>query len=146
MGGEAAKYGQDIVLLAAFTNAQKSFEGWIGGAEKKIVEGYPSPNNMEEATTMVNNCKMDGWDHCYGSSPRSREGKFRQDDPACRSRRPLHHNEGQVGEGGRGGQGLDKETGRALWDVVQADRNAEQGDKHYGGWGRPRRRRTGEPE
>jgi len=60
--GEAAKYGQDIVLLAAFTNAQKSFEGWIGGAEKKIVEGYPSPNNMEEATTMVNNCKewMDG--------------------------------------------------------------------------------------
>jgi len=55
--GEAAKYGQDIVLLAAFTNAQKSFEGWIDGAEKKIVEGYPSPNNMEEATTMVNNCK-----------------------------------------------------------------------------------------
>jgi hypothetical protein len=45
------------VLLAAFTNAQKSFEGWIEGAEKKIVEGYPSPNNMEEATTMVNNCK-----------------------------------------------------------------------------------------
>merc|ERR1719430_1707589 len=43
--------------LAAFTNAQKSFEGWIEGAEKKIVEGYPSPNNMEEATTMVNNCK-----------------------------------------------------------------------------------------
>jgi len=55
--GEAAKYGQDIVLLAAFTNAQKNFEGWIAGAEKKIVEGYPSPNNMEEATTMVNNCK-----------------------------------------------------------------------------------------
>merc|ERR1712037_333825 len=26
---EAAKYGQDIVLLAAFTNAQKSFEEWI---------------------------------------------------------------------------------------------------------------------
>ena len=68
-------------------------------------------------------------------------GKLRQDDPACRSRRPLHHNEGQVlsslsslytkmwmsnehqvGEGGRGGQGLDKETGRALWDVVQTDR------------------------
>merc|ERR1719410_2920717 len=55
--GEAAKYGQDIVLLAAFTNAQKNFEGWIEGAEKKIEQGYPSPNNMEEATTMVNNCK-----------------------------------------------------------------------------------------
>ena len=55
-------------------------------------------------------------------------GKLRQDDPACRSRLPLHRNEGQVlfslcisstllnvslkvGEGGRGGQGLDKETG-----------------------------------
>ena len=36
----------------------RSFEGWIEGAEKKIVEGYPSPNNMEEATTMVNNCKV----------------------------------------------------------------------------------------
>ena len=36
----------------------RSFEGWIDGAEKKIVEGYPSPNNMEEATTMVNNCKV----------------------------------------------------------------------------------------
>merc|ERR1711962_704615 len=55
--GESAKYGQDIVLLAAFTNAQKNFEGWIEGAEKKIEQGYPSPNNMEEATTMVNNCK-----------------------------------------------------------------------------------------
>ena len=36
----------------------RSFEGWIEAAEKKIVEGYPSPNNMEEATTMVNNCKV----------------------------------------------------------------------------------------
>ena len=66
-------------------------------------------------------------------------GKLGQDDPACRSRLPLHGNEGQVlfsfcissklhnfsskvGEGGRGGQGMDKETGRTLWDVVQADR------------------------
>merc|ERR1719350_666884 len=55
--GEAAKYGQDIVLMAAFTNAQKGFEGWIEGAEKKITVGYPSPNNMEEATTMVEDCK-----------------------------------------------------------------------------------------
>jgi len=55
--GEAAKYGQDIVLMAAFNNAQKSFDDWIAGAEKKITVGYPSPNNMEEATTMVNDCK-----------------------------------------------------------------------------------------
>lgn len=56
--GEAAKYGQDIVLMAAFNNAQKSFDDWIAGAEKKITVGYPSPNNMEEATTMVNDCKV----------------------------------------------------------------------------------------
>jgi len=55
--GEAAKYGQDIVNNAAFSNAQKTFEAWIGGAEKKVVEGYASPNNLEEATTMVNDCK-----------------------------------------------------------------------------------------
>jgi len=55
--GEAAKYGQDIVLLAAFTNAQKAFEGFIGEAEKKVEVGYASPNNMEEATVMVNDCK-----------------------------------------------------------------------------------------
>jgi len=55
--GEAAKYGQDIVLMAAFNNAQKGFDAWIGGSEKKITAGYPSPNNMEEATTMVDDCK-----------------------------------------------------------------------------------------
>jgi len=55
--GEAAKYGQDIVLLAAFTNSQKAFDAWIGEAEKKITVGYGSPNNMEEATAMVNDCK-----------------------------------------------------------------------------------------
>lgn len=55
--GEAAKYGQDIVLMAAFTNAQRTFEEWIEGAEKKIEVGYPSPNNMEEATIMVDDCK-----------------------------------------------------------------------------------------
>jgi len=55
--GEAAKYGQDIVLLAAFTNAQKSFEAYIGDSEKKAKIGYASPQNMEEATAMVNDCK-----------------------------------------------------------------------------------------
>jgi len=55
--GEAAKYGQDIVLMAAFTNAQKGFESFIGDAEKKCEVGYGSPNNMEEATVMVNDCK-----------------------------------------------------------------------------------------
>jgi len=55
--GEAAKYGQDIVLMASFTNAQKAFDSWKEGAEKKIEVGYGSPNNMEEATVMVNDCK-----------------------------------------------------------------------------------------
>ena len=39
----------------------RGFEGWIEGAEKKITVGYPSPNNMEEATTMVEDCKVAGW-------------------------------------------------------------------------------------
>ena len=43
-------------LIRSFT--LRNFEGWIEGAEKKIEQGYPSPNNMEEATTMVNNCKV----------------------------------------------------------------------------------------
>jgi len=55
--GEAAKYGQDIVNMAAFTNSQKTFDAWIGGAEKKVEAGYESPNNLEEATIMVNDCK-----------------------------------------------------------------------------------------
>jgi len=55
--GESGKYGQDIVLMAAFTNAQKDFDSWIEGAQKKCSVGYGSPNNMEEATTMVNDCK-----------------------------------------------------------------------------------------
>jgi len=54
---EAAKYGQDIVNMAAFTNSQKTFDAWIGGAEKKVEAGYGSPNNLEEATEMVNDCK-----------------------------------------------------------------------------------------
>merc|ERR1712142_185033 len=55
--GEAAKYGQDIVLLAAFNNAQKTFTSWIDGAEAKCKAGYGSPNNLEEASTMVADCK-----------------------------------------------------------------------------------------
>jgi len=55
--GEAAKYGQDIVLLAAFNNAQKTFSTWIDGAEAKCKAGYGSPNNLEESATMVADCK-----------------------------------------------------------------------------------------
>jgi len=55
--GEAAKYGQDIVLLAAFNNAQKTFTSWIAGAEAKCKAGYGSPNNLEESATMVADCK-----------------------------------------------------------------------------------------
>merc|ERR1712013_355531 len=55
--GEAAKYGQDIVLLAAFNNAQKTFTSWIDGAEAKCKAGYGSPNNLEESATMVADCK-----------------------------------------------------------------------------------------
>jgi len=55
--GEAAKYGQDIVLMAAFNNAQKGFSAWIEGAEAKCKAGYGSPNNLEESTAMVTDCK-----------------------------------------------------------------------------------------
>jgi len=55
--GEAAKYGQDIVLLAAFNNAQKAFSSWIEGAEAKCKTGYGSPNSLEEATKMLDDCK-----------------------------------------------------------------------------------------
>jgi len=55
--GEAAKYGQDIVLLAAFNNAQKTFSAWIDGAEAKCKTGYGSPNSLEESATMVADCK-----------------------------------------------------------------------------------------
>jgi len=55
--GEAGKYGQDIVLMAAFNNAQKTFSAWIDGAEGKCKTGYGSPNNLEESATMVGDCK-----------------------------------------------------------------------------------------
>merc|ERR1711997_1236715 len=56
--GEAAKYGQDIVLLAAFNNAQKGFAAWIDGAEAKCKTGYGSPNSLEDATKMLDDCKQ----------------------------------------------------------------------------------------
>merc|ERR1712013_771403 len=62
--GEAAKYGQDIVLLAAFNNAQKTFTSWIDGAEAKCKAGYGSPNNLEESATMVADCKA--WEELSG--------------------------------------------------------------------------------
>jgi len=55
--GEAAKYGQDIVLLAAFNNAQKAFASWIDGAEAKCKAGYGSPNSLEESSAMLADCK-----------------------------------------------------------------------------------------
>jgi len=55
--GEAAKYGQDIVLLAAFNNAQKAFASWIDGAEGKCKAGYGSPNSLEESSKMLADCK-----------------------------------------------------------------------------------------
>merc|ERR1712029_37993 len=55
--GEAAKYGQDIVLLAAFNNAQKAFASWIDGAEGKCKAGYGSPNSLEESSKMLAGCK-----------------------------------------------------------------------------------------
>lgn len=55
--GEAAKYGQDIVLLAAFNNAKKAFDSWIEGAEGKCKTGYGSPNSLEEASAMLADCK-----------------------------------------------------------------------------------------
>merc|ERR1711994_97542 len=73
--GEAAKYGQDIVLLAAFNNAQKGFAAWIDGAEAKCKTGYGSPNSLEEATKMLDDCKR-------LHQPGDWQGQRRQDDAA----------------------------------------------------------------
>jgi len=54
---EAAKYGNDIVFNAEFTNARNQFYGWIQGAEEKVGKGYGSPNNLEEADVLVKDCK-----------------------------------------------------------------------------------------
>jgi len=55
--GEAAKYGNDIVYMAQFSNARNQFGGWIKNAEAKAEKGYPSPNNLEEAAKSVADCK-----------------------------------------------------------------------------------------
>jgi hypothetical protein len=55
--GEAAKYGNDIVYMAQFSNARNQFGGWIKNAEAKSEKGYPSPNNLEEAAKSVADCK-----------------------------------------------------------------------------------------
>jgi len=55
--GEAAKYGNDIVFMAEFSNAKNTFYGWIESAELKAKEGYSQPNNLEEASTKVADCK-----------------------------------------------------------------------------------------
>jgi len=54
---EAAKYGNDIVFMAEFTNARNQFHAWIQGAEEKAAKGYVSPNNLEEANVLVADCK-----------------------------------------------------------------------------------------
>ena len=56
--GEAAKYGNDIVFMAKFSNAREQFKGWINSAEEKAGKGYPSPNNLEEAAKSVADCKV----------------------------------------------------------------------------------------
>jgi len=55
--GEAAKYGNDIVFMAEFSNARNQFYAWIESAEEKAKKGYGSPNNLEEANVMVADCK-----------------------------------------------------------------------------------------
>jgi len=55
--GEAAKYGNDIVFMAEFSNSRGQFTNWISGAEEKVKKGYASPNNLEEANKLVNDCK-----------------------------------------------------------------------------------------
>jgi len=55
--GEAAKYGNDIVFMAEFSNARNQFSAWIEGAEEKVKKGYGSPNNLEEANVLVTDCK-----------------------------------------------------------------------------------------
>lgn len=55
--GEAAKYGNDIVFMAEFSNSKGQFMAWITGAEEKVKKGYASPNNLEEANKLVNDCK-----------------------------------------------------------------------------------------
>ncbi|XP_023346376.1 uncharacterized protein LOC111715290 isoform X2 [Eurytemora carolleeae] len=55
--GEAAKYGNDIVFMAEFANSKNQFMGWIQSAEEKAKKGYASPNNLEESTALVNDCK-----------------------------------------------------------------------------------------
>jgi len=54
---EAAKYGNDIVFMAEYTNAKSQFMGWIKIAEEKAEKGYSSPNNLEEANKAVEDCK-----------------------------------------------------------------------------------------
>lgn len=56
--GEAAKYGNDIVFMAEFSNAKSQFLGWIKVAEEKAEKGYASPNNLEEAAKSVEDCKQ----------------------------------------------------------------------------------------
>jgi len=55
--GEAAKYGNDIVFMAEVSSARNQFNAWIDGAENKVKVGYVSPNNLEEADKLVNDCK-----------------------------------------------------------------------------------------
>jgi len=55
--GEAGKYGNDIVFMAEVSNARNQFMNWIQGAEEKVKKGYGSPNNLEEAEKLVNDCK-----------------------------------------------------------------------------------------
>jgi len=71
---EAAKYGNDIVFMAEFTNARNQFYAWIQGAEEKAGKGYVSPNNLEEANVLVADCKE--WrEMCEKMSKKLEDGK-----------------------------------------------------------------------
>jgi len=71
---EAAKYGNDIVFMAEFTNAKNQFQAWIQGAEEKAAKGFVSPNNLEEANVLVADCKE--WrESCEAVSAKLAAGK-----------------------------------------------------------------------
>lgn len=55
---EAAKFGEDVKYLADFTNSSKKFEPWINKSESKVKAGLGKPNNLEEALTLLEECKI----------------------------------------------------------------------------------------
>ena len=48
---------KSIFLFCYLNENYRGFEGWIEGAEGKCKAGYGSPNSLEEAATMLADCK-----------------------------------------------------------------------------------------